>query len=219
MIEFLITTIGVILIANLAYTIWSFVALKRLTKQDSKVKLEDKYLVEHIIYTRSSLNLIYASIAIITFILAFLGYNLKDKITQEVTKEISAAAKVDLEELRTKANNIARLDSLATLKSIDLAKTSDRIRSILDEIKRNPQQLYVVQQLTVSVQQHKFKFSELKTINGVALPTFAKPPVMFWRAYDKESQLGIDINTTTDGIEFSPVSQTFYVDLWIYPIP
>jgi hypothetical protein len=217
--EFLLGLIIVVIIANLAYTIWSYFSLKKLSNRNQVVTLEDKFLLEHIVHTRSSLNVIYTSIVTVSFLLAFFGFNLKDKLTQEVTKEISASAKVDLDMLRTKANEISILDSLSTSKSADIVRIAEKARLTLDGITKNMQRLYVIQGLPLPVnpQKHFYKYSELRPVDGSIIQAFSKPPVIFCRGYDNEAEIPMRVKATTDGIEVGQTVIPFNVDLFIYP--
>jgi hypothetical protein len=217
--EFLFILIGIVVIANLVYTIWSYISLRRIVKGSQDGKIKDNVLLEHIIHTRSSMNLIYASIAIITFVLTFLGFNLKDRIAQEVTKEISASAKVDLDLLRTKANEITMLDSVAVIKAKELNLINDKARVILNELGKSPQQFYVIQDLQLSSKKHFYAFSELQTINNEKLPIFSQPPALIysWAKQSDGSITSFTPSATKDGIEFGQTDGLWKIDIVIYP--
>jgi len=218
--EFLSILIGVVVIANLAFTIWSFFSLRRHIKLSRSAKLKDDFLLEHIVYTRSSINLVYASIAIVSFVLAFLGFNLKDKVSQDVTKEISASARVDLNILKDKVSEIATLDSSAVLKYKELNLIADKSRSVLNELNRYPQKVYVVQGLKVSPQKHYFDYSELQTVDGDKLPKFSRrPATLKSEAYSDQGPQGERVTTDTkDGVDFGVDQGTFEIDLFIFPV-
>jgi len=217
--EFLFALIGIVVIANLAFTIWSYISLRRLIKLSQNGKSKDIILLDHIVHMRSSINLIYASIATITFVLAFLGFNLKDKVTQDVTKEISAAARVDLDALAGKANNIAILDSVAKSRSKEYNSIIDKARSNLNELNNNPQSIYVIQDLLVTKQKHYFKFSELQTINGNKLPKFSQEPVIISSLIRFKDAVGspLIVRASTEGFDAGDTGESFNVDLCIYP--
>jgi hypothetical protein len=217
--EFLSILIGIVVIANLAFTIWSYISLRRIVKSSQDNKIKDTVLLEHIVHTRSSINLIYASIATITFVLAFLGFNLKDKIAQEVTKEISASARVDLDLLKSKSNEISMLDSIAVSKSKELNLLSDKARTIIVELSKKPQQIYVIQRLQVSPQKHYYTFSELRTINNEIIPAFSQPPVIISSGcyIDDGGIAWTNISVTKEGIDFLETTTNYKIDLCIYP--
>jgi len=217
--EFLIILIGIIVIANLAFTIWSYISLKKIVKGSQDSKIKDPVFLEHVIHTRSSINLIYTSIATITFVLAFLGFNLKDKITQEVTKEISASAKVDLDLLKLKTNEITMLDSVAVFKGRELNLINDKAHLILNELDKSPKQFYVIQALQLSSKKHFYAFTELRTINNEKLPTFSQPPALIYSlARQNDGSLTNLIPTATkEGIEFGQGNDLWKIDIVIYP--
>jgi hypothetical protein len=217
--EFLSVLIGIVVIANIFFTIWSYYSLRRILKRIQKNEINNETMLEHIVHTRSSLNLIYASMATITFVLAFLGFNLKDKISQEVTKEISASAKVDLELLKIKSGEILLLDSLAIGKSKELNSINDRARSILNEINKVPTKAYVIQGVQLSTTKHFYRYSELETIDGEKLPTFFQRPAVFNSLlHINDGSCGTIIATATnEGIEFGDIALPSKIDLCIYP--
>jgi hypothetical protein len=218
--EFLSILIGIVVIANFVFTIWSYISLRRIVNWSRDSNINDNILLNHIVHTRSSINLIYASIATITFVLAFLGFNLKDKVTQEVTKEISASARIDLGLLKTKTNEIELIiDSVANIKGKELNLIDDKARSLFNEFRRIQQNVYVIQELQVSPNKHYFKFSELQTINNEKLPYFSQQPAVFNSvAYMDYGIIGsVRINVTKEGIDFLETSSRYKVDLCIYP--
>jgi hypothetical protein len=217
--EFLLIIIGIVLIANCVFIIWSFYSLRRTIRKNNYFSTNDDLNVDHIIYVRSSINLIYASIAIITFVLAFLGFNLKDKITQDVTREISNSAKVDLEALKFKVNEIALMDSVAIVKGRDINSISEKVRTIYSELNIGLQRVYVVKGLNVSPKKRHFDFSELRTINDDKLPSFTQSPAVLQSyAYFGDGAVGfVRLVVTREGIEVLDVDTEFNIDLSIYP--
>jgi len=216
--EFLLIIIGIVLIANCAFTIWSFYSLRKILKESNYPSAKNDLNVDHVVYARSSLNLIYASIAIITFVLTFLGFNLKDKITQDVTKEISASARIDLEILNSKANEIVTLDSIAELKNREIGLLAERARFLVSEISKNPQTIFVIRSLRVTKEKHHFSFSELKTIDNTSLPTFSKRPFVLNSVayYDNGNYAQKTPKATNDDIEFGQDSEPYNLDLVIF---
>ena len=214
--QFLIALIGVILAVNLAYTVWSYFSLKRLAGEAQLRKLEDRYLLEQIVHARTSFNLIYAMIGVVTFVIAFFGFNLESNVTDEVTREISRAAQVDLEGLRNKADSISQMQISARQDAMQVAKTKSQIGALYENMRRSPQKLFVIQSLPVNVEGQKYRFSDLKPVDGTILPKFSQPPVLFWQAYDNELSIGTGINATTEGLTINPAKVPCFIDIWIY---
>ena len=219
MFEFLSLLIGIVVIGNFIFTIWSYFSLRRLVKWNSINKSKDDALLNHIIHTRSSINLIYASIATITFVLTFLGFNLKDKIAQELTKEISASSRVDLDLLKAKVNDINFLDSTAVIKSRELNQLIDKARLKFNELSNTPQKVYVVQGIQVSQKKHFYSFSELVSINNEKLPIFLKLPAITYSfaSYADGAISNIRPMLTKDGLEFGETQEPYKIDLCFYP--
>jgi hypothetical protein len=70
-------------------------SLKRILKNEAEGrKLDDRFIVENIIHSRTGLNLVYSIIPILTFILAILGVDNIDKIKREVSSRVEDTVKV-----------------------------------------------------------------------------------------------------------------------------
>lgn len=214
--DILLALIGIAVLANFAYTLWSYYSLRRVTASLASPPSDVKLLIETIVHTRSSLNLLYASIAIMVFVLGFFGFNIQKNVTAEVKREIADAARVDLDSLRFKAQTISLIESLARQHGDYIQRTKEESRLLIEALRRTPQKLYVIQALSVTNERHRFSFSELQSVDGVKLSQFAKPPVILMRAYEGGSDvMGVGLTTTTQGIDFSPGGACL-VDLWIY---
>jgi hypothetical protein len=85
--QFLTAVFMVFVIGNFAFALWSYFSLRKLFKLKDAAKLEDKILLDHLVHTRSSLNLIYTSIATAAVLITFYGLNLKDKVSEELRAE------------------------------------------------------------------------------------------------------------------------------------
>ena len=149
------------------------------------------------------------------FVLGFFGFNIQKNVTAEVKREIADAARVDLDSLRIKAQNISLIESFARQHGDYILRTREESRLLIEGMRRMPQKLFVIQSLQVSDKKHQFAFAELQSVDGVKLPQFTKPPVIMWRAYREESDVMVGLTTTIQGIDFGPGS-AFLVDLWIY---
>ena len=210
----LIVLVGIVVIANFIFTIWSYLSLKKLTSSADSKKPADNFLIEQVVHTRSSLNVLYASIAIMTFVLAFFGFNVPKNVTEQVTKDVAQAAKVDLEALKIKSDHIGILDSLGSAALADLTKFRDLAQGYSESIKRLPQKLFVVHDLQVTKSTY-FLYSDLKPVDGSTLPKFLEPPVVLWNAHSGDMSIGTDVKPDIKGINISPVDACS-IDLWIY---
>lgn len=216
--ELLFVLIGIIVLTNLVYTLWSFFSLKKMIGKVTPIATDDRFLLEHIVHSRSSLNLVYASIAIMAFVLGFFGFNIQKNITTEVKKEITEAARVDLDTLKSKSDNISLFESFARQSVSEINKFRDQARAIVDNIKRNPQKLFVIESLLISKQKNSYLFSELKPVDGTLLPQISQPPMILWLGYNPKSGefYGTRVKATTKGIEVDAYDESYLIDLWIY---
>lgn len=199
MTEIGVIVIGIITISNLVYTIWSFFSLRKLAK-DYTTNSENKFLIDHIVHTRSSLNLVYASITIITFVLAFIGYKAVKDITETAKTELLAENKIPIEQLRKNAGEANQLcDSLQTMYS-RCNHFSGLIKTAYESINKNPQKLYVVE--TLDTKKQNYKYSELKPVGGWMIPKLNQVPVVFWQPVGTYDQIPLSatLSATKDNI-------------------
>jgi hypothetical protein len=221
--DILVALVAIVVIANLFYTVWSYRSLRRLLANVTTARSADRFLLDNIVHTRSSLNVLYASIAIMVFVLGYFGFNIQKNVTAEVRKDISEAASVDLDSLKLKAKSVSLLQTLASQNLADISKTKEQARVFFDALRQTPQRLFVVQAIPISKQKNRYLWSELKPVDGVRFPNFKIPPVVVWWAYDKEGTtlafgpgaLG-GLSSTTQGIEVATVENPFSADLWVY---
>ncbi|MBI3586384.1 MAG: hypothetical protein HY088_04565 [Ignavibacteriales bacterium] len=231
MTNLILAVIGIVVLTNFIYSIRSHLFLKRTIDQFDVRKIDDKFILENIVHLRTSQNVLYASIAIMTFVIAFLGMNLERNVTQEIRGEIMRASRVNLDTLKIKVDNILSLDSSSQQSYSEIQTIKGKISLIYDRIRHTPQKLYVVQGLQISKSKNKFLFSELKPIDGSSIPQFSQPPFINYHAYIADSsmvgdaKIGTDIFTnikvTAQGIEALvgpswPGDGHYLVDLWIY---
>jgi hypothetical protein len=214
--DILIAIVGILVLTNFVYTIWSYLSLKKLTSDVKALKSQDRFILDNIVHSRSSLNVLYASIAIMAFVLGFFGFNIQRNVTMEVKREISDAARIDLDSLRLKAQSISLIESLAKKHADNIVKTREEIRAFSENIRRMPQKLYVIQHLAVTRDKHRFSFAELRPVDGSSLSQFKEPPAILWMAFDKENNQigGIDVIATVQGIE--AMAENYFLELWIY---
>ena len=221
--DILIPIVAIAVIANFFYTIWSFRSLNRLVGNVTTTRSADRFLLDNIVHTRSSLNVLYASIAIMVFVLGYFGFNLQKNVTAEVKREFSEAASVDLDSLKLKAKSVSLVQALAAQMLADISKTKDQSRTFLDALKQTPQKLFVVQALPMTKQKSRYLWSEIKPVDGVRFPDFKTAPVVLWCGYDRggaivgfgPSPLG-GLACTAQGIEYTGDEAAFSVDLWVY---
>ena len=214
--ELLVALIGIAVLANLAYTIWSHFSLKKLCTGLETAKPEDKFILENIVHTRSSLNLLYASIAIMVFVLGYFGFNIQKNVREGVTKDITAAARVDLDTLRMKADSVSLIDPDARLQVTEISQIRRQIETVYESVRKFPQRLFVIHAIPISKQKYKYSYSELRQADGNRLPKFLRPPILMWRGYNASSEFAVGITATTEGIEVSTYDEPFVVDLWVY---
>jgi hypothetical protein len=217
--QVLIGLVGVIVLTNAAYTVWSYFSLRSFLSDKRVQKMEDKYVIEQIIHIRSSLNVIYAGTAIVTFILAFFGFNLQNNITKEVTREISTAAKVDLNVLKMKADSISVLDSLSRQSNTEIRRYREVARLMSESMKQTTQRLFVIEALPISGRKNRYDYSELRPVDGSIIPKLSRPPVVIVKVYDKDNRMGYGADTEVgpDNIKIEIGSpEQVYADIWIY---
>lgn len=124
--EVMIIIMGIVLVGNFFYNIYSNRTIRKLIVSTKSHKLDDKSILDHIIYTRTSLNGIYTGIALITFVLGFWGYNVKkqfeqdmqtnleakgDTITKLTSEKVNEILSINLDTLRFKRDNIIEIES------------------------------------------------------------------------------------------------------------
>ncbi len=200
--------IGIIVFANLVYSIYSAWTLRRISRIMPSWTSADQVAREQLIHSRTSINTIYAWVALITFVLVFLGWNLQRNITDAAVGALNETLQVNVDDIRNKAASIYALDSLSrihagSLRRIDttnvkraaetimrLASTStaasaeiDRMRDFaqkyLERMQKISKQLYVVHSLPISKKKNKYAWDELKPVDGSILPSqFDKPPMV-----------------------------------------
>ncbi|MEW5804992.1 MAG: hypothetical protein AB1847_23140 [bacterium] len=217
--DFLCISIGIIVLANFLYTLWSYFSLKKMTNKTTSFESNDHIILENIIHSRSSLNLVYASIAIIVFVLSFFGFNIQKNITAEVKREITEASKVDLEVLKSKSDSIIQIHSQATQSYSEISKYKDQARAIAENMKLSPQKLYVIEALPINKNKFSYLFSELQTVDKTMLPKFSQPPMLLWYAYDpddRSSSYATTVEATAKGIAVHNYGESYVIDLWIY---
>jgi hypothetical protein len=84
MIILLIIVVGVLVITNTMYIWRSNQSIRKLIILHEKNKINDQFILGHIVHTHTSLNVVYTSIAIVTFIFAFLGVNAYTHLEREM---------------------------------------------------------------------------------------------------------------------------------------
>lgn len=102
---------GLVLVLNVIYFLWSYFSLGRLVKILKQKEPEGNSLVEHLVHTRSSINLLYAMVTTGTLVLGFLGWNQVDKIKTDLTKEILEKTRVDLDTASQNVKDIQGIHS------------------------------------------------------------------------------------------------------------
>lgn len=219
--DLLMIMILIVVLSNFIYSIYSYFSLKKISAQHQTSRIDEKFMLENIIHLRTSINILYTGVAIMTFVLAFLGFNLQKNVSQEVKGEITRAARVDLESLTMKADNIALLESFAQQNILDMDKTKEQVRVLYDKLKNAPQKIYVVEGINVPVGKKRYLFSEFRTIEGAMIPHFDKPPFVFMRYYRDGVEIQGYFNVTTQGIELEmddnmKAGKTRTMNLWIY---
>lgn len=208
---------GIIFIVYSFFTAWSHHSLKQSVEALQKDKPVDKMFIEHISYTRSSLNVIYASIAIITFVLAFLGVNAEADIAEKVKTEILSGKEINLDSLKLNAEEAGKAFSAITGYLAQTKESYQKVKNLADKSKAFEQHLFVVQGIPISKEKAKYSFSELKTVTGENLPTFTKPPLVLCNTYAKTFRsLEVVVITSKEGFKCSTYDEPFQLDLWIY---
>lgn len=200
--------IGIIVFANLIYTIYSSWNLRRISQITPSWTSADQVAREQLVHNRTSINTIYAWVALITFALVFLGWNLQRNITDAAIKALNETLQVNVDDIRTKASNVYALDSLTrihanAIRRIDttivkrsaervaqlaastavaaaeINGTRDLAQKYLERMQRLSKQLYVVHSLPISKKKSKYSWEELKPVDGAILPQqFDKPPMV-----------------------------------------
>ena len=217
--DIILALIGIAVLANLSYTIWSFFSLKRVTSLIKASKTENRFILDHVVHTRSSINVLYATGAIMVFVLGFFGFNIQKNVTAEIKREIAAASSVDLDTLASKVESISLMESLAKQHADNVSRTSRSVSVLFDNMRKTPQKLFVIKGLEISKLKSRYTYEELMPVDGTKIPRVSKAPVILWIAYDKEySQIGGIVATATEkGIEaYFDGGSPYMLDLWIY---
>ena len=219
----IVTVVVIVLALTIGWYVWrSDKKLKELLKADLSQRLDDKYVLEHIIHTRSSLNGIYAAIAMITTVLAFMGYKAVNDITnnasQAATAQILRDTQINVEQWKKNVVEVnGLLDDLRNRYSAT-RHVIGTVDSFIDTLDKRFQKLYVVPNIAVSQTKHKYFFSELKTTEGLMLPNFKEVPSVRYLARDKDGYVIPESGfaVTASSIDFPAVQ--LVVDLWLYGV-
>lgn len=226
--------LGIMVIAMVAHIWQSNRSLRRLLTADLTKKLDDKFVLEHIVHTRTSLNVLYASITIITFVLTFLGVKAVKDITDRATQSATEAVVGDLQVMveqwkksidveqwkRNQEEAAGLLDDLRERYSAT-RHVIGTIDSFIDTVGTRFHKLYVISNIPISKNKQKYLFSELKTVDGLSVPTFKGAPSAKWFAHlpgGFTSEVSTGIKITSSSIEFFPAFAPASVELWLYGV-
>lgn len=214
--EAAVTITVVAALINLAYSIRSHFALKKLTTTFKSAKIDDQFLLEQIVHTRTSINVLYGLLPIVGFLIVYFGLDLQSSVTKAVTDKIEAASQIDLAVAKQKTEAIVAKDSVARHHLTSISRSASTAMELLERVQRAPQRLYVLKGLKVTNNKFVFPYAELRTVDGRSLPQDASTPVLMYFAYnDRHDELGgLYIKATSVGIEGPP--DDYYLDLWLY---
>ncbi len=158
--QILIIIVFIIGIADFIFNISSFISTKRLVS--SKIEgMDQKFIFENIIHTRSSLRLVFSLLVIIASVLSALGIKALDDIRQNVAEDV-------------KKNLIVSIDSLSMkLQTIDsLYKRAKEVDgNLIQYFEHN--KLFIIRDLVCENEGQKFIFKDMSEINGLV---FNSPP-------------------------------------------
>jgi hypothetical protein len=219
--SFLIIVIGIIVLTNLIYTIWSFFSLKKLIDKSDKTKPEDNFLMENIIHSRTSINLIYASMTIVVFVLGFLGFNLQKNVASDVIRDITKSAQVDLDTLRMKSTDISNYYDDSKENANKINEIKNQVLPLLNKIKETPQKLFVVYGVPINKGNNRIYFSKLKTVDELNIPEMKQPPIILYQVCSTDNStdagFGIVAATTNQYYECKNIlDEPALLNLWIY---
>jgi len=218
--ETLLVVLVVVLLMFVAFDVVTYFSTRKMFRDSwASNRLDEKFIIENIIYARAGLRGVYTGIVIVTTVLALMGIkevgDIKSAVTKEVTGEIEEANKVPLDSLKWKAANVSSVETEAKSRLKDLKIISDEVRSIYDRVKQSPQKLFVVESLSVKGGTTRLSFADLSPIGGVRIPKLSDPPVILGSGYRESVRLGMDTKQTRDYVDISIV-ESGYVNLWIY---
>jgi hypothetical protein len=214
---------------------------KKFQSQLSGSSLDQKFVLENIVDSKSSLRLISSIIVILASLAAFLGYKgideIKQTVSENVSKQVRAAAQVDLEYLRQNRETIAniinesrkldisslrqRASYIATLQDDtkrihdNASHAGEAIDKIYNRVRWSQQSLFVVESLYVQQGTTRKTFSELNPVGGMTIPKLKDPPVILASAYRDNVGIGMDVRQTREYVELSP-GENAYINLWIF---
>ena len=185
-------------------------------------KLEEKFALENILNLRASLRLISAVGIILSSLLAFLGYNalqsIERNVSDAVKKRIDETSNIEL--LSQIVDSIKSLGLTSQEKATQINLVASDIKVLYEKIKQSPQKLFVVEGLKVSSTKRRYSFSELTKVDGLKLPKFSKPPMIFVsRAYDPKDNTitWVTPSVTRDSLDLEPPEGVeLIVDVWIH---
>jgi len=125
----------VFLLAFLIFDVITYISTKKMFRDTwTGNKLDEKFIIENIIYARSGLRGVYSSLVIVTTVLALLGIramnDIKNTVSQEVAEEIKKTAQLDIESLRQKYRDLTKLEEDGRLIYQRISKVADEIRKM-----------------------------------------------------------------------------------------
>jgi hypothetical protein len=205
--ETLLVVLVVVLLMFVAFDVVTYFSTRKMFRDSwASNKLDEKFIVENIIYARAGLRGIYSGIVIVTTVLALMGIkevgDIKSAVSKEVTGKIEEANKVPLDSLRWKATNVSSIETEAKTRLKDLRAISDEARNVYEKVKQAPQKLFVVESLFVKQGTTTVSFAELRPVGGITIPRLKEPPVVWIASASKDGvSYGIGTKDTKDYIE------------------
>ena len=136
--DVILVVIGLLVVANFIYIWRSNHSLRKLVKSVKSQELDDKSILDHIIYTRTSFNGIYTTIALITFVLTFWGIKEKNQLETALQKGMEEKAEIITQSTKDNVNRILaiNLDTLIQKRDaiLEIAADVQRQKKKFDNI-------------------------------------------------------------------------------------
>ncbi len=216
--ETILIVLVVTLLLFLIFDIYKHISTKKMFEDKwGPKRLDDKFVLENIIFTRSSLRGLYGGLVIITSVLALLGIrainDIKTNVGNDIKTKIDSTYNINLDSLAAKAEEVNRINAQVRNDYASSAKYLSLIRDASRQVS-----FFVVRGIPVKANDFQsVAFKNLKTEDGHSLPVFqTSPNIMIL-----EHNGGVSLTKVTkDSIHFSNFSSwsdaPISFDLWVY---